>query len=145
MEDQPNPRNSKGKSRGWYNPEERRAALEEFTRSGLGQREFARVWGIALKTLSDWLKRRDAGGPKALEPKKRGRPRGSKNKVGLPEPVRERIVSTKERFPSFGLRKVRDFLARFHGMKVSPGGVRDVLRDEGIPPLVVEKKRRRSS
>lgn len=38
----------------------------EFARSGLGQREFARVWGIALKTLSDWPKRRDAGGPKAL-------------------------------------------------------------------------------
>lgn len=145
LEDKPNRRNSKGKSRGWYSPEERRAALEEFGRSGLGQREFARVWGIALKTLSDWLHRERAGGPKALEPRKPGRPRGSKNKAALPAPVRERIVTTKERFPTFGFRKVRDFLARFHGMKVSTGGVRNVLRDEGIPPLVVEKKRRRSS
>jgi transposase InsO family protein len=144
LADKPNPRNTNGRSRGWYSPEERRAALEAFGGSGLAQREFARVWGVALKTLSVWLKRHGEGGPKALESKKRGRPPGSGGKPILAAPVRERIVATKERFPTFGLRKVRDFLVRFHGLRVSTGGVRSALRAEGIAPTAVPKKRRLS-
>ena len=145
LTDRPNPRNTKGRSRGWYSADERRAALEAYGKSGLPQREFARVWGLALKTLTDWLKRHREGGPKALEPRKRGRPRGSGGKPGLPASVRARIVTTKERFPSFGLRKVRDFLVRFHGLRVSTGSVRKTLRSSGVPTTVPKKKRHRSS
>ena len=41
----------------------------------------------------------------------------------MPEAVRAEIARTKLRFPSFWLRKVRDFLSRFQGVRVSTGTV----------------------
>jgi len=57
--------------------------------------------------------------------------------------VRERIVKTKQRFPAFGLRKVRDFLHRFDGLKVSASGVRRTLDAAGMrEPVPVRRKRK---
>ena len=138
-----NVRNKGGRTHPCYSPEERRAVVEAFTRSGLSQRSFARMWGVAIKSLSSWLSRYEAGGPKALEPRLRGRQAGGFARQIAPSVCAE-IVRTKRRFPDFGLRRVRDFLARFHGMRVSAGSVRRTLDEAGIDPLPAPKRRRKS-
>ena len=125
-----------------YTPEQRRVALEAFQKSGLTQQMFARQWGFNPKTLGSWLIAYAARGPKGLERLAAGpaKPRG---KPPIPAPVKQEIAAVKRRFPAFGLRKVRDFLARFSGMRVSAGSVRNVLKAEGIPPTPVVRRRRR--
>ena len=80
------------------------------------------MWGVAIKSLSSWLTRYEDGGPKALEPQPRGRQAGGFARQIAPSVCAE-IVRTKRRFPDFGLRRVRDFLARFHGVRVSQDAV----------------------
>ncbi len=139
--DRPNPRNQGGRSRGHYAPEERRAALEAFERSGMPLREFARTWGVALKSLTDWRARYAEEGPKGLERRKRDS--SSSESQRLAPALREEIRETKQRFPDFGLRKVRDFLRRFRGVKVSPGAIRRTLDEAGIAPQPAPKRRPR--
>jgi transposase InsO family protein len=138
-----NVRNREGRTRPRYSPEERRAVIEAFTRSGMSQRSFARMWGVAIKSLSSWLTRYEEGGPKALEPRPREPGCGGFARQIAPS-VLDEIVRTKRRFPDFGLRRVRDFLARFHGVRVSAGSVRRTLGEVGIEPLPAPKRRRKS-
>jgi len=126
-------------------PEARRQAVEAFAQSGMGQEEFARVWGLSPWTLRDWISRYKDAGPKGLEPKQRGRPRGAGRFArSVPDVVRDEIARTKLRFPIFGLKRVRDFLARFSGVKVSTGTVARVLEERSIPRARPPKKRKRS-
>ena len=130
-----------------YTPEERRATVEAFERSGLSQVAFAKVWGVSPHTLRNWLYRKIEGGPKALE---NALPRpGDKRLVRkVPAPTIEAIEDTKRRFPSFGLRKVRDWVARFGGAeRVSLGTVKRTLVEAGLdapaapPPRPKRKKK----
>lgn len=141
LADRPNPRNAGGRSRGHYTPDERRATLEALERSGMSQRDFARTWGVALKSLSNWRARFAEGGPKGLE--RRPRPSSANEKQRLAPALREQIRDAQRRFPDFGLRKVRDFLQRFRGLSVSPGAIRKTLDDAGIPPKPAPKRRPR--
>jgi transposase InsO family protein/transposase-like protein len=141
LETKPNRRNGNGRSRGYYSPEERRAILEAYEKSGLGQRQFARTYGVALKSLSNWIARYQAHGPQGLEPKPRGR--RAKNPQRLAEAVRAEITRTSLRFPHFGMRRVRDFLKRFQGIGVSASSVRKTLTEAGIEPLPRPAPRKR--
>ncbi|MGH9388959.1 MAG: transposase, partial [Vicinamibacteria bacterium] len=49
----------------------------------------------------------------------------------------------RKRFPTFGWKKIRDFLARFVGVRVSTGSVRKTLRAENLPRQAPPKRRRR--
>ncbi|RKY18542.1 MAG: IS3 family transposase [Planctomycetota bacterium] len=85
--------------------------------------------------------------PKAASPTSPGadsRSTGARPEGESPT-VREVIVATKRAEPGWGLRKIRDWLARFGGVKVSASSVRRVLAEEGIAPVSVPKKRKRSS
>ena len=122
--------------------EQRREAVERYVASGLSQKAFAQQWGVNAVTFGAWLRRYEEAGPAGLDrvvpgP---GRPRG---KPPLPEPVKAEIAAVKRRFPDFGLRRVRDFLVRFSGLRVSTGSVRKVLRQEGLPQGRTPAKRRR--
>ena len=139
LEPKPNRRNQGGRSRGQYSPDERRAIVEAFQRSGLGQREFARTWGVAQKSLSTWLERFHEQGPKGLESRPYT-PRGNDPRR-LSDAVRAEITRTQERFPTFGMRKVRDFLKRFAGISVSAGSIRKTLSEARIEPLPMPRKR----
>jgi transposase InsO family protein len=57
--------------------------------------------------------------------------------------VRSEIAQTKQRNPAFGLRKVRDWLLRFRGIRVSAGTVRSALRERGIQGTPPQRPRRR--
>lgn len=123
-----------------YTPEERRAAVEAYVKSGLSYEGFAQVWGISRHTLYVWMKQYRERGPQGLEhPCGEGRP----GRKPLAAPLREEIVAVQRRFPDFGLKKVRDFLARFRGLKVSTAGVRSAIEAAGVPRAPALKKRRR--
>jgi transposase-like protein len=101
-----------------FNADQRRQAVEAFLKSGMPQELFARLYGIAERSLWKWLKQYEAAGPKALEDKKRGRPKGSGDVLArLPDATKAAITAVKAKFPDFGLRKIRDFLFRFHAVK----------------------------
>jgi len=110
--------NRQNKHNGPYTADQRRQAVEAFLKSGTTQDDFARLWGIGTKTLNYWLARYEEGGPKALE--RRVSPGGRPRRKG----VHDLIEGVKRENPSFGLRKVRDFLSRFKGVKVSTGSVK---------------------
>ncbi len=158
-----NPRNRSGRHRAAFRPAERVEAVEAYRRSGLSQAVFCARWGISVSSLRKWSQRYDEGGAKALgggvwapEPSKaaedtpssstttprKGAP-GDRRRV--PESVREAIVATKTSEPSWGMRKIRDWLARFGGVKVSASSVGRVLSDAGIEPTPTPKRRRRSA
>ena len=123
-----------------YTPEQKRAALEAFERSGRTQAEFAALWGISAHTLAAWSKRYAQQGAKGLEPCLQGGPGRPR---AIPEGVRAEIAETKRRYPSFGLRKVRDWLARFRGIEVSAGTVKSALRERGIQSAPPPRRARR--
>lgn len=125
-----------------YTPEERREAVEAFHKSGLTQKAFARQWGMSHVTLQGWVAKHAQAGPKGLERLAEG-PAKRRGKPPLAEPVKAEIAATKRRFPTFGLMKIRNFLRRFSGLTVSTGSVRKVLKEEGLPPAVPVKRRRR--
>ncbi|HEX6884368.1 MAG TPA: transposase, partial [Planctomycetota bacterium] len=125
-----------------FSAEERRAALEAWSKSGLTAIAFSRLWGVSAESLRGWRSRYELGGPQALEPKKLGRPSGA-GRSTLPGPLQAEIVRTKRRFPFFGLKKVRDFLARFQGQRVSTGSVRKVLSVEGLHAPLPRPRRKK--
>jgi len=118
--------------------------VSAYRSSGLTQRAFAKTWGLSIKTLSVWVRRAQREGDKGLATKRRGRPKGSVNRAGLPSAVRAAIVETKQRFPDFGLKKVAQYLLRFGGLRVSPGSVRNTLRRAGVAQAAPPPRRKRS-
>lgn len=125
-----------------YTPEERRAAVEAWRKSGLSQALFARQWGMSHVTLQGWAAKYAREGPKGLERLAEGPPR-QRGKPPLAEPVKVEIAGVKRRFPTFGLRRIKDFLWRFGGLKVSTGSVKKVLKAEGLPPASPPPRRKR--
>lgn len=141
LEPRPNPRNRKGRHRGAYTPEERREAVEAFAASGMQQDDFCRIWGVGRSTLAKWLKRYREEGPQGLETR-RWRARNP-HPNATPEDVKERVRETKRRHPSFGLRKIRDWLFRFEAKKVSTTTVKKVLVEADLHAAPKAKKKRR--
>ena len=125
-----------------YTPEQRREAVECFHASDMTQAAFARTWGVSKITLGHWVRRHALEGGKGLErladgpPRPRGRP-------PLPKPVHDEVAAVQRRFPDFGLRRVRDFLRRFAGLKVSLWNVRRVRRVEGLPTAAPVRRAKR--
>ncbi|MGD0455895.1 MAG: DDE-type integrase/transposase/recombinase [Solirubrobacteraceae bacterium] len=125
-----------GQHDGPYSPDERRQAVEMFLKAGTSICDFSRVWGVSESSLAKWLDLYQEGGPQALETRRSGgRPRN--------QGIRDEITDVKTRFPDFGLRKVKDFLFRYHGVKVSTGSVRNTLREKGLNSKGIRKRRKK--
>ncbi|MHC4946242.1 MAG: DDE-type integrase/transposase/recombinase [Planctomycetota bacterium] len=124
-----------------YTPEEKRAAIEAYQKSGMTLVDFSATWGVSKATLTNWLRKHQAEGPKGLERK----PHAGKGKSRLAAALRGEIVRAKRYFPDFGLKKLRDYLYRFRGVKVSPGAIKNTLNAEAvpIPPPPKRKKRKK--
>jgi transposase len=145
LADRPNPRNGvKRAARRRFTADQRRETVEAYEKSGMTLADFAVLWGVSKSGLSKWLTRYRAEGLKGLEDRPHpGVPEGGLQRR-LSAQTRTEIVRTKARFPTFGLRKVRDFLLRFHGVKVSAGSVRNTLREAGVePPAKPRRKPKR--
>lgn len=141
----PKPQTKRG---GPYNEELRRQAVEAYRKSGLSQRDFSKIWGVAEVTLGRWNSLYEKFGPKGLEGsifQDTFRKYKARHHKRISETLEKEIIKTKLENPMFGLRKVKDFLHRFEGLKVSTGTIRKTLVDEKIPLVEIVKKRRRSS
>ena len=123
---------------GPYPPDQRRQAVEAFHKSKMNVQDFAKTWGVSYHTMSKWVTRYEKDGPKGLE-RKQYRSAGRHPR----RDVRAEITEVKRKFPDFGLRKVKDFLYRFHGVKVSTGSVRNALQETGMDTKVVRRRRRK--
>ena len=147
----PNARNASGPHRGAfsYTPEQRRAAVEAFLAAGQTLQDFARIWGVSRKALGEWVKLHRAGGPKALEDRPSRSRRATTPRPGggvgrrLAQPIRDLVARVRERYPYFGLKRIRDFLLRFHAIRISPGGVRSALAASGRAAVLPREQRRR--
>ena len=126
-----------------FTPEERRAAVEAFQRSGRTRAEFASLWGISPASLDKWSRKYRESGPRGLEPAPRKARAPHTFARTIPEDVRKEVVRTKTQHPSWGMRRIRDFLLRFNSHKLSAGSVRNVLLESGIEPSPAPQKRRK--
>jgi len=124
--------NPGGKTRRPYGDAERVAAVSAYRSSGLTQRAFAQVWGVSIKSLSSWLGRVARHGDSGLRSRKPGRPKGGGGQRTLPAAVAEQVVATAQANPSFGLRKVAQYVRRFCGVKVAPVTVKRTLARAGV-------------
>ena len=147
--EQPQQNSSASTKRGGpYNEDLRRQAVEAYRKSGLSQKDFSKVWGVAEVTIGRWNSLYEKYGPKGLEGsifQDTFRKYKERHHKRISETLQKEIIKTKLDNPMFGLRKVRDFLHRFEGLKVSTGTIRKTLVEEKIPLVEVVKKRRRSS
>jgi len=124
-----------------YTPEEKRAAVEAYQKSGMTLMDFSVTWGISKATLDNWLRKHKTEGPKGLERK----PHAGKGKSRLADALRGEIVRAKGYFPDFGLKKLRDYLYRFRGVKVSPGAIKNTLKAEAVPPKLPLKRKKKTA
>ena len=133
---------------GPYALQERLNAVEAYVKSGLSQRDFSKTWGLSEVTLGRWNSLYQKHGPKGLEGsifQDTFRKYKLRHHKKISEKLEEIIIKTKTKNPTFGLRKVKNFLNRFEGLKVSTGAISRVLKEENIPLIEVVKKQRRSS
>jgi putative transposase len=127
-----------------YSAVEKKKILESYLSSGLTKEAFCKTWGIATGTLIIWLNRYEEFGSDGLmkSPRKLNDKRcGSK----IPKAVLDEIIEIKKKEPSYGLKKIKHWMYRFRGVKVSAGSVRKTVVAEGLPLAKIKKKRRKSS
>jgi len=136
---QANPRRRAGVPANRYSVVQRRQAVEAQAKSGLSLLDFGRLWGVNHKTLARWRKSYAASGTKGLE--RKAYPPG--RRAGTLQTTKDLILAAQQRFPDFGLRKVRDWLLRFRGVKTSVPTVRKVLEAAGTRRPKEKAKQRR--
>lgn len=124
-------------------PEDRRAAVEAFEKAGLTQAAFARQWGVSHVTLGKWVQRHRTAGPKGLERLSEG-PAKRRGRAPLAAALQAEIVAAKQRYPSFGLKKLKAWLWRFVGVKVSRSSVKRVVDKAGLKREPAPKPRRKA-
>ena len=129
-------------------PVERKKIVEAYLTAqsaGMSRGEFAKVWGVSEPSLGIWLKRYEEFGADGLmngKPKKPGDKRtGSK----IPEAVQAEIVRIKKEDPSFGIKKIKDWMYRFSGMKVSSNTISKTVKANGLKLSKIPKKKKKSS
>jgi transposase InsO family protein/transposase-like protein len=133
---------TRGHRPGPYTPAERQQAVEAFQKSGMALEAFAKVWKVTPRILRGWIRRYELGGAAGLLNAGGGERRGH---PALSTLVTEQIVAVKRSFPTFGLKRVRAFLGRFRGVKVSVGSVRKATTAAGLPPARTAKGKRKKA
>jgi len=126
-----------------FTPDERRAAVEAFAKSGRTRADFARLWGCSASSLDKWLARYRDEGPKGLETRAPRKGRQAHHPRRTSDAVRELIVELRKQHDDYGVTRIANYLKRFHGVQLSPSTVRNVLREKGIAPQPSPARRAR--
>ncbi len=125
-----------------YSQLERKQAIEEFVKSGMTAQAFSKAWGVSESTINKWYSVYKKHGAEGLES---GAIYGTKKKRGrksVKQEIKDKIIIAKKSLPEHGLKKLRDFLYRFEGVKVAPNTIKKVLKEEELfePPPPAKKK-----
>jgi transposase InsO family protein len=103
-------------------------AVKLHLEEGLPTDQVCRETGISSATLRAWLERYQAGGEPALKPKSTS-PKGRRQ---IAPAVKAEIVVQKRLNPTFGVKRISQFLQRMLHLPGSPETVRQTLRQEGL-------------
>jgi len=129
--------------RGPYTPDERRRTVEAYLKSEMKQADFCKVWGVGHVSLGTWVKAYNAHGPQGLENNILSNGGAKRGPKGISEPLKQEIVLVKKENPTFGIQKVKDFLSRFKGVKVSKNTISKTVKENNLELLQETKKRPR--
>ncbi|MGZ3690959.1 MAG: helix-turn-helix domain-containing protein [Pseudobdellovibrio sp.] len=124
-----------------YTFDERKAAVEAYLKSEMSFLDFAKVYGVSSSSVTLWTKIYREVGPEGLHNININRNKGRKP---IPDSLKKEITQVKLENPNFGMRKVRDFLRRFKGVKVSHKTVGKTLKEENIPVLEITRNSKRA-
>ncbi len=143
-------RRKKGRS-GWdsgsnYPFEFRLRLVKMFLEEGMTRRILCGETGISPSTLSKWVSCYRAEGEEGLRPGHLfPRPGGKKR---LPDPVKDKMVEIKREEPTWGVKKISQFMQRFLHLPGSAKTVQRTLRSEDLldshpprPPKTIKKPR----
>jgi transposase InsO family protein len=124
-----------------FSPTERKKMVETYLASGMTASEFSKVWGVSGATLGNWARRYRELGSDGLMNQTKNFKRG----MSTPKSVQDDIAKIKRQEPSYGIKKIKHWMYRFRGVKVSAGTVRKTVTNEGLPLATRPKKKRKSS
>ena len=113
---------------GMYTLEFRLRAVKLHLEEGLAAEQVCEETGISSSTLRTWLERYQAGGEPALKP----RNTGSKGRQQIAPEVKAEIIAQKQLNPTFGVKRISQFLQRMLHLPGSPETVRETLHREGL-------------
>ena len=110
-------------------------AVKLFLEEGLPAKLICLELGIQKCTLYAWVKRFREGGEAGLKP------RHPSKSVPRPasERLREKIAEVKRKQPTFGVKRISQWLKRMLFLKASPETVRKTLHREGLMPKTRKK------
>ncbi len=122
-----------------YPVEVRRKAVKLCLEEGFDVKLVAREVGVNPGTVYGWLKAYRERGEAGLEPR-RSTPGPRKRKVS--SAVQAKITEVKRAHPSFGIRRISQWLRRVLFLQTSPETVRRTLHREGLMPKTRKKPKR---
>ncbi len=127
-----------------YTPVERKKIVESYLSSDMKKMDFCKTWGVSSGTLLTWVQRYHEFGAEGLMQKPR---KADDKRLGskTPEVVQNEIIQIKKEEPSYGIKKIKNWLFRYRGVKVSTGTVRRTVVENGLPLVARTKKRKKSS
>lgn len=127
-----------------YSPVERKKIVESYLTSGINKEQFCKTWGVSGTTLLEWVRRYEESGSDGLMRRSK---KSSDKRIGMkiPEAVQNEIIDLKKKEPTYGIKKIKHWLYRFRGVKVSTGSVRKTVVANGLPLVAKIKKRKKSS
>lgn len=97
-----------------------------------------RYFGICRETFYTWKRAYAAKGEQGLINNK---PCPQNLKIRVAKPIEEKILYLRRTY-HLGQQRISWYLARYHNLKVSPGGVRGVLLRHGLNRLPKNQKKR---
>lgn len=125
----------RGASRPMYPLEVRLKAVKLYLEEGLSPKLVSREVGIHPSQLYNWAKRYKAGGEAGLAPRQG---RGTLPKRSA-HALRQKITEVKQQNPSFGVKRISQWLRRIMFLPASPETVRRTLHRQGLMPKTRKK------
>lgn len=97
-----------------------------------------RYYGISRETYYEWHRKHKAGGEEALINR---RPGPTCSRLRTAKPIEEQILYLRSNY-HFGQQRISWYLSRYHNIKISPGGVRQVLLRNNMNRLPINMRKR---